>query len=97
MNVKFIQTKKTFLHPKRCLLDFKNIPGLIGLNFDSSNNEVHAHINKMNLEALANMVETHWRLHGEFTHFLARCLQTIYIMNLLDTLESRRDIDFGSG
>ncbi|XP_019090516.1 PREDICTED: MAG2-interacting protein 2-like [Camelina sativa] len=80
-------------------LDFKNIAALGGLNFDSFNNEVHAHINEMNLEALAKMVET---LTGFFMENSSDSLiswQDVYkqyIMDLLDTLESRRDLDFGS-
>uniref|UniRef100_A0A1J3GWA6 MAG2-interacting protein 2 n=1 Tax=Noccaea caerulescens TaxID=107243 RepID=A0A1J3GWA6_NOCCA len=80
-------------------LDFKNIAGLGGLNFDSFNNEVHAHINEMNLEALAKMVET---LTGFFMENSPKGLiswQDVYkqyIMNLLETLESRRDLDLGS-
>ncbi|CAN7101395.1 unnamed protein product [Brassica rapa subsp. narinosa] len=80
-------------------LDFKNIVELGGLNFDSFNNEVHAHINEMNLEALAKMVEI---LTGLFMENSPKGLiswQDVYIqyiMNLLDTLESRRDLDFGS-
>ncbi|VVB17346.1 unnamed protein product [Arabis nemorensis] len=80
-------------------LDFKNIADLGGLNFDRFNNEVHAHINEMNLEALAKMVET---LTGFFMENSPKGLiswQDVYkqyIMNLLDTLESRRDLDFGS-
>ncbi|CAN7080553.1 unnamed protein product [Brassica oleracea var. botrytis] len=80
-------------------LDFKNIVELGGLNLDRFNNEVHAHINEMNLEALAKMVET---LTGFFMENSPKGLiswQDVYmqyIMNLLDTLESRRDLDFGS-
>jgi hypothetical protein len=80
-------------------LDFKNISELGGLNFDSFNNEVHAHINEMNLEALAKMVETLSGLSMEnSSKGLISCQDVYkqYIMNLLDTLESRRDLDFGS-
>ncbi|CAH2044315.1 unnamed protein product [Thlaspi arvense] len=80
-------------------LDFKNIAEFGGLNLASFNNEVHAHINEMSLEALAKMVET---LTGFFREDSPKGLiswQDVYkqyIMNLLDTLESRRDLDFGS-
>ncbi|CAN8252182.1 unnamed protein product [Cochlearia groenlandica] len=80
-------------------LDFKNIAELGGLNLVSFNNEVHAHINEVNLEALAKMVET---LTGFFEDKSPKVLiswQDVYkqyILNLLDTLESRRDLDFGS-
>ncbi|KAG9133977.1 hypothetical protein Leryth_004679 [Lithospermum erythrorhizon] len=39
-------------------LNFKNIAGMNGLNFDSFNNEVLAHINETNVEALAQMVQS---------------------------------------
>lgn len=80
-------------------LDFKNIAELGGLNFDSFNNEVHAHINEMNLEALAKLVETITAFFMESSSKGLISWQDVYkqyIMNLLDTLESRRDPDFGS-
>lgn len=49
------------------------------------------HINETNLEALAKMVET---LTGFFISW--KDVYKQYIINLLDTLENRIDIDFGS-
>ncbi|XP_010519456.1 PREDICTED: MAG2-interacting protein 2 isoform X2 [Tarenaya hassleriana] len=78
-------------------LDFKHIVGPQGLNFDSFNNEVRAHINEINLEALAKMVET---IVSVFTEKIPRGLiswqdvYTQYIMNLLDAVESTRYFSF---
>lgn len=70
-------------------LNFKNIAGLHDLNFDCFNNEVCAHINEDNVEALAKMVQNLVLMYGDtvpedllswkyvYTHYVLRSLITL--------------------
>ncbi|KAK9292568.1 hypothetical protein L1049_020542 [Liquidambar formosana] len=73
-------------------LNFKNIAGLAGLNFECFSSEVYNHIDEVNLEALAKMVQN---LVSICTNSVPEGLiswQDVYkhyVLNLLTTLESK--------
>ncbi|XP_015572661.2 MAG2-interacting protein 2 isoform X1 [Ricinus communis] len=78
-------------------LNFKNVAALDGLNLQSLRSEVYAHINELNLEALAKMLQT---LAGIYTDSLPENLvlwQDVYkhyVLSLLKTLENRTTMEF---
>ncbi|XP_050231245.1 MAG2-interacting protein 2 isoform X2 [Mercurialis annua] len=78
-------------------LNFKNIAGLDGLNFQFLGSEVYAHVNDLSLEALAKMVQT---LSGIYTDMVPENLiswQDVYkhyVQGLLTTLEKGTRMDF---
>ncbi|KAI9110694.1 hypothetical protein K1719_018132, partial [Acacia pycnantha] len=79
-------------------LNFKNIAGLRGLNFECFSREVYAHIDENSLSALAKMVEA---LVNFFNDALPQDLMSwqdvykYYILNMLRALETRASTDFG--
>ncbi|KDP42146.1 hypothetical protein JCGZ_03013 [Jatropha curcas] len=78
-------------------LNFKNVAGLDGLNFQSFRSEVCAHINEFNLEHLAKMVQT---LTSIYTSSVPEGLMSwqdvykVYVLGLLTTLQSRARMEF---
>ncbi|XP_059628990.1 MAG2-interacting protein 2 [Cornus florida] len=72
-------------------LNFKNIAGLGGLNFECFSSEVYAHVHEFNVEALAKMVQT---LVGIYTDPMPKGLiswQDVYrhyVLGLLTSLET---------
>ncbi|WCJ32440.1 hypothetical protein M5689_013862 [Euphorbia peplus] len=79
-------------------LNFKNIVTLDGLNLQSLRNEVYAHINEVNLEALAKLVDT---LTSIFSNTVPEDLlvwQDVYkhyVVSLFMTLESGMELNIG--
>ncbi|XP_038879223.1 MAG2-interacting protein 2 isoform X2 [Benincasa hispida] len=81
-------------------LNFKNIAGLSGLNFERFSAEIYLHIDDGNIEVLAQMVETLAGIYSDPELEGLICSQDIYkhyILKLLTTLETRINIDFKNG
>ncbi|XP_022971815.1 MAG2-interacting protein 2 isoform X2 [Cucurbita maxima] len=81
-------------------LNFKNISGLSGLNFEHFSREIYLHIDDGNIEALAQMVETLAGIYSDPVPEGLICSQDIYkhyILKLITTLETRISIDFKNG
>ncbi|XP_057950810.1 MAG2-interacting protein 2 isoform X2 [Malania oleifera] len=77
-------------------LNFKNIAGLGGLNFECFRSEVYKHIDELSLEALAKMVDTLVSTYdGPFSEGLIsqQDVYKHYVLSLLATLESRAKTD----
>lgn len=73
-------------------LNFKNIAGLSGLNFQHFSSEISLHVDDGNVEALAQMVETLAGIYSDPVPEGLICSQDIYkhyIFKLLTTLETR--------
>ncbi|KAF7830751.1 MAG2-interacting protein 2 isoform X1 [Senna tora] len=78
-------------------LNFKNIAGLGGFNFECFSNEVYAHIDENNLSALAKMVEALVNFYNGSLpeNFMSwQDVYKYYILNLLRALETRATTDF---
>ncbi|KAK4277597.1 hypothetical protein QN277_015572 [Acacia crassicarpa] len=79
-------------------LNFKNIAGLRGLNFECFSREVYAHIDENSLSALAKLVEA---LVNFFNDALPQDFMSwqdvykYYILNMLRALETRASTEFG--
>ncbi|XP_010272299.1 PREDICTED: MAG2-interacting protein 2 isoform X2 [Nelumbo nucifera] len=75
-------------------LDFKNVAGLGGLNFECFKDEIYNHIDEFNVEALAKMVQT---LATVYTN--SGCLMTWqdvykhYVLRLLTSMENRLEMN----
>lgn len=81
-------------------LNFKNIAGLSGLNFEHFSSEIYLHIDDGNIEVLAQMVETLAGIYSDPVLEGLICSKDIYkhyILKLLTTLETRISIDFKNG
>lgn len=78
-------------------LNFKNIAGLSGLNFQHYSSEIYLHIDDDNIEALAQMVESLLGIYSDpVPEGLIRSqdIYKHYILKLLTTMETRISIDF---
>ncbi|KAA0038366.1 MAG2-interacting protein 2 [Cucumis melo var. makuwa] len=78
-------------------LNFKNIAGLSGLNFEHFSSEIYLNIDDSNVEVLAQMVENFAAIYSDPAVEGLICSQDIYkhhILKLLTTLETRISIDF---
>ncbi|XP_027353280.1 MAG2-interacting protein 2 isoform X1 [Abrus precatorius] len=77
-------------------LNFKNIAGLHGLNFECFSDEVYACIEKSNLSALSKMVQALVNIYGDALPEGFMSWQDVYkyyILNLLRVLESEVTTD----
>ncbi|XP_062120026.1 MAG2-interacting protein 2 [Humulus lupulus] len=78
-------------------LNFKNIAGLGGLNFECFNLEIYEHIDDSSLEVLAKMAEN---LHGIYADsvpdglILWKDVYKHYVLSLLKTLETKSRTEF---
>ncbi|PON72010.1 Sec39 domain containing protein [Parasponia andersonii] len=78
-------------------INFKNIAGLGGLNFECFNREINEHIDDSSLEVLAKMIEN---LSGIYTDSVPdgliswRDVYKHYVLSLLKTLETKARADF---
>lgn len=78
-------------------LNFKNIAGVGGLNFECFSHEVYMHIDDSSLEALAKMVETLVSIHTEPMPEGLISWQDVYkhyVLKLLQSLETKARTDF---
>ncbi|XP_054797904.1 MAG2-interacting protein 2 isoform X2 [Prosopis cineraria] len=79
-------------------LNFKNIAGLHGLNFECFSNEVYAHIDNDSLSALAKMVEAFVNFFNDALpqDFMSwQDVYKYYILDMLRALETRATTDVG--
>lgn len=72
-------------------LDFKNIAGLGGLNFEHISREIFSHLDDNSLEALAKMVETLGGIYSDPVSGLISWQDVYkhYVLSMLGTLESK--------
>ncbi|XP_065861764.1 MAG2-interacting protein 2 isoform X2 [Euphorbia lathyris] len=80
-------------------LNFKNVVTLDGPNLQSLRNEVYAHINELNLEALAKMVDTLASISSSSVPEDLIVWQDVYkhyVLSLFMTLESGMELNIGS-
>ncbi|KAJ8770618.1 hypothetical protein K2173_021265 [Erythroxylum novogranatense] len=78
-------------------LNFKNIAGLDSLNLQHFRDEVYRCVDEVNLEALAQMVQTLVGIHGDLMHDDLTSRQDVYehyILNLMMNLEKRVITEF---